>query len=268
MKKNILVFSAVTASVSLMAFGFLSSNSSKDEQMITSGSNPVSLKNDFQNLFSKLVKTENFFYAVGTRFNATVSMEDLRNARSVSDIIPKEADWAQYPIQTMRVSFGEDELETTAIGYGLLLNEQQKKLLHSLQYSDDFHFSASCKAKDGTRSNPEFFDLVYYLTVTPEKWAVYEGGNDLLINYLKENTKQQIATIEEDKIRSGKLRFTVTKEGWVSDLILESTSGYSEIDDVMTMLMKNLPKRWIPASNSDGESVDQELVFSFGTIGC
>jgi hypothetical protein len=266
MKKNILISCTIITTIGLMAFGY--SNSTEDKPKNSPNINPVSLKNDFQNLFSKLVKTEDFFYAIGTRFNATVSMEDLLNANSVSDIIPKEADWAQYPIQTMRVSFGNDENETTAIGYDLLLNEQQKNLLRTLQYSDDFHFSASCKAKDGTRTDPEFFDLVYYLTVTPEKQAVYEGGNDLLINYLKESTKQHIATIEEDKIKSGKLRFTVTKAGMVSNLMLESTSGYAEIDDKMTSLIKDLPQGWIPASNSKGEPVDQELVFSFGAIGC
>jgi hypothetical protein len=36
----------------------------------------------------------------------------------------------------------------------------------------------------------------------------------------------------------------------------------------MTELITNFPGTWEPAENSKGEKVDQELVVSFGLMGC
>jgi hypothetical protein len=33
-------------------------------------------------------------------------------------------------------------------------------------------------------------------------------------------------------------------------------------------LLGSSPSKWNPATNEAGENVEQELVFSFGTIGC
>jgi hypothetical protein len=47
------------------------------------------------------------------------------------------------------------------------------------------------------------------------------------------------------------------------------TTGYSSLDDKFIELIKNIPGLWIPAENSKGEHVDQELVFTFGPAnGC
>jgi hypothetical protein len=36
----------------------------------------------------------------------------------------------------------------------------------------------------------------------------------------------------------------------------------------MIELVKAIPGTWEAATNSNGDKVEQELVFSFGTIGC
>jgi hypothetical protein len=73
-----------------------------------------------------------------------------------------------------------------------------------------------------------------------------------------ENSKAATAIIREDKLRSGQFSFTVTKKA----------SGYPSVDEALIDLVSNMPDKWIPATNSVGEKVDQEFVFVFGKQGC
>ena len=56
--------------------------------------------------------------------------------------------------------------------------------------------------------------------------------------------------------------------GAVEQVKLERSSGYPAIDKVMIELIQNAPHKWSPATNAQGEAVDQELVISFGQLGC
>ncbi len=47
------------------------------------------------------------------------------------------------------------------------------------------------------------------------------------------------------------------------------TTGYPSIDERFITLIKKIPGKWIPAENSRGEKIEQELVFTFGPAnGC
>jgi outer membrane biosynthesis protein TonB len=83
-----------------------------------------------------------------------------------------------------------------------------------------------------------------------------------------ENSKAATAIIREDKLRSGQFSFTVTKKGTVENVLLIATSGYPSVDEALIDLVSNMPDKWIPATNSVGEKVDQEFVFVFGKQGC
>ena len=107
-----------------------------------------------------------------------------------------------------------------------------------------------------------------HLTIVPEMQAVYVSGKNSLIEYLKENSKEETSFVLKDKLKAGKLYFTVTKEGKISNAKVRATSGYPSIDEKMIELITNSPGKWEPAKNSEGKKVDQVLVFSFGIIGC
>jgi len=107
-----------------------------------------------------------------------------------------------------------------------------------------------------------------YLTIVPEIQAEYLDGQETLINYLKKNSKSAIKTVTKNKLNAGKLYFTVNKTGTISKVDLTASSGYPEIDELMIELIINAPGQWKPAKNTNGENVDQKLVFSFGIMGC
>jgi len=58
------------------------------------------------------------------------------------------------------------------------------------------------------------------------------------------------------------------KIGTITNVKLDRTSGYLNMDKTMVELIKNTPGKWKQAENVKGENVDQELVVSFGMVGC
>ncbi len=94
------------------------------------------------------------------------------------------------------------------------------------------------------------------------------SGKHMLIDFLRTNSKDQVAFAKSDDLMPGKIYFTVTKEGTITKAKFATTSGYTSIDDHMLELITKVPGEWKPAQNAKGELVDQTLVFAFGIVGC
>lgn len=54
----------------------------------------------------------------------------------------------------------------------------------------------------------------------------------------------------------------------IAHVKLTETSGYTSVDKGLVELITTMTGKWDPATNSKGESVNQELVFFFGLEGC
>lgn len=153
-----------------------------------------------------------------------------------------------------------------------------KKVAHTVNYMlypdypesypdhPDFFYSVGTTNKKAGRL--EHSDSTSYLTIVPEKQAVYVNGMDALIDYLKESNKKNTAIVRRSELKPGQLYFTVNKEGTISNVGLITTSGYPYIDKMLAELIANAPGEWEPAENSKGEKVDQKLILSFGAAGC
>jgi len=107
-----------------------------------------------------------------------------------------------------------------------------------------------------------------HITIVPDKQAEYVRGKDALLSYLKENSLDETTMAEEGKLKPGKIRFTVTRDGKIDDVELISTSGYPRIDKTMIELIINMPGKWHPAENVNGGNEAEKLIFSFGITGC
>lgn len=248
MKKYIFIFCAVLAIISLTAFGMKRRN---DSENVSIGKPLVELN-----------------LTIDSRHGTTITKEKLQRAMSVADILPKQADWSTYPIQSLMVTTYKDNEEQTAIGKSLNLNPAQISLLQTLNYSDYFSLKAPCKGKHVDVPDREVFDLTYFLTVAPEKEAENSLGKDVLIDYLKANSELATIIIKQEHLERGNVMFTITKKGNISNVHLSSSSGYNSLDELMLNLIKTLPGTWTPAMNSTGEKVEQEFAFSFGRGGC
>ena len=141
-------------------------------------------------------------------------------------------------------------------------------MFESFDYSSNFLLRAEFHTKDSLNASKGGNIYYPHMTVVPEKQARYDGGKDGLLDYLRQANQKNIYNLDEKKLQPAKLSFTVTENGTVINAELDRTSGYSKIDEAMINLVNNLPMKWDPAENANGEKVDQILVISFGMVGC
>ena len=137
-----------------------------------------------------------------------------------------------------------------------------------MDYSTNFSLEGYSTPNNLVRVINEKRYFNYYMTVIPEQQATYKAGNKTFIDFLKTNCQPTIAKVQRGNLKSGKISFTVTKTGTISNINIESTCGYPSVDEKMMDLMNELPDVWNGATNGKGEKVIQTLFFSYGQTGC
>jgi len=283
MKKHIAIFSTLAFAAGLTAFGFISdSNTNYKVTESQCSAAPMPENSAYQTSdraifattsqitqFYTPEKLTDFFYDFGPRFNP-ISKEDLSKARDVSDFVSREEIKLYDGVGPTTLIIIENDVQTEkrVYGEGEKLSKEQLKMMKSMEYSSHFLLRAELKTDDKRMIARE--ENVYrpHMTVVPEKQAMYEGGKDGLLDYIRQENEKNIYNLDESKLQPAKLSFTVTKNGTIKNTELDRTSGYSNIDEAMLRLINNLPGKWQPAENAKGEKVDQVLVISFGMVGC
>jgi TonB family protein len=106
------------------------------------------------------------------------------------------------------------------------------------------------------------------LMVRPETEAVFNGGMDGLIDYLKENSEEQVKQLAVKQGFVAVVNFTINEEGNADEIDVAESSEYKGIDEVLKQLLKNMPS-WTPAQDAIGNKVPHkfEIIFGFGTEG-
>jgi TonB family protein len=273
MKKIILSLTALLSLFSLTAFAYLNWGNAASTQCATiAQATTAETSTSGFGLTNIIGKDAGFelLYKVDSRFITTVTKEQLRQAKSIIDILPAEAtrDMVSYSssgVSVLLKDMGTDHLEK---GNNEILNEAQSKLLQSADYSNNIYIKADYKKmKIGSDQLEENY-LTYYITVVPEQEASYRSGYDSLVSWLRINSALQTAIIEKNNLRPGMVNFTVTKEGTVENVHLTSSSGYPTVDEKLVEMLSNLPGQWNAATDANGEKVSQEFVFFFGMEGC
>lgn len=269
MKKYLIIYCAILLSLSLTAFGCMSTNDSATGQVEASSTSIVAFDQQVIGGNEDRVIPK-FAYDVDSRFIATLTKEDLHKARSVEDLFSREQSESIASFYSVSVTILDDYKETyqRAAGVSDVLNSAMIKLLQSVDYSTNILVRANFRQQNAETGEWRDFYSTPHITIVPEKQAVYVPGKAALIEYLKANSRDKTVLAQKDKLESGKLYFTVSQEGTISNVKLASTSGYPAIDQRMIELITKAPGKWEAAENAKGEKVDQDLVFSFGTIGC
>ena len=268
MKKSILSFLIVVMTLGLVSFGYFNWNDSKKERLNTTTGKDVAINSEVKAKIEGPIFSD-FIYDVGPRFSA-IKKGDLEKARSLEDFLPKEQFQRIVTLKSVSVILFKDEKQSDIreIGNSALLTFAQLNLLESFDYSTNFIMRAEYVEKNKETSELEDSYTTPHLTIVPEKQAEYAHGKDALMGYLKESSKEARANVDPDKLQPAKLFFTVTREGTIENIRLDRSSGYPIVDKTMIELISEAPGDWVPAENSKGEKVNQELVVSFGLMGC
>ena len=210
-----------------------------------------------------------FFYDIGSRFNS-ITKEQLFAARSFSDFIGDEHDQRIISYSALNVIILEDSEKTNlrVDGRGGDFTQSQLDFIKTLEYSTNLLVWAEYTEDSPWSGKIEESHWTPYLTIVPEQQATYSEGKNALLAYLMTNSKQAINELTSNDYKPGKMYFTITKEGRLENVKVHSSSGYSDIDALLEKLLKDAPGSWQPATDGEGNKVAQELVLSFGNMGC
>lgn len=224
---------------------------------------------------------ENLDYLVGT-WSSPVTKEEAKQITSISDFwsdddktrYKHDAFWdiwvvnlKDYPDWTLDVS--EVKPGHKATGPTEEFTKEQLTLVANADYSDHLRFSARFNStKIETGEVEENVLISQTVCVVPDVQAAYKGGFDALVHYLKEASKDHVKHVKRDNVGRCRVFFTVTNMGSIADVKIVETSNYPDVDEVMVKIIKDMPQKWTPAYNENGDKVEQEFVFTFGMAGC
>jgi hypothetical protein len=218
---------------------------------------------------SKKVVYSDVYYSIGPLFDP-IKKSEIREIQSVNDFNTKKENKLieSYESTALIVIENERQSDIRQYGYSEALNAQQLELLNSLEVSSHFLMKTEFLKKNTKTGELEFAHYGPHYTIVPEKQAKYSKGNDALLSLIKKGNKENTANLDEDKLNFAKLHFTISKNGLLTNVFLDRSSGIVTIDEAMLNLITTAPGNWIPAENETGENVDQELVITFGLGGC
>ena len=263
-KSTLILFSLITTT----AFAYLNWGNSAPVKQEKSSCAPVCFDTHY---FKKLIPKpkKELFYDFGPRFIMTITKDELNKVLSFHDII-SEKEMGSVSYSSVSITLLDDHYNTIIkeTGRGAVFTPAQLALLQSLDYSSDLVIRADYQIKSWVTNESQSDYTTPHFTVVPEKEAVYIDGKERLLSYVTNNTKEFLSIVDQDKVQSGKVRFTITQDGKISGVSLESSSGYPTYDLKIIELVTNMPGIWVPATNSKDEKVEQRFVLSFGNMGC
>lgn len=263
MKKNIQLVGLFL----LTGFVFSCNNANKSEKEVVSEMDiasitPTETKTN-KNVF------HDFIYDIGPRFG-TIKKSEVDNAKTIEAFLGEKNFERMQSISSVTIFpfVNEERLALQANGTTKELNESQLKMLRDFGYSSSFVVRV-----DFTEISEATGELIAeytspHLTIVPEKQTTFVDGEDALKAFLKMSTEEVRKNVDVEKFKPAKMYFTVAKDGSIKNVRLDRSSGYPDVDEKMKELIKQVPGTWLPAENAKGEKVDQELVVSFGTMGC
>tara|TARA_R110001632_G_scaffold37131_9_gene93951 strand:- start:1125 stop:1931 length:807 start_codon:yes stop_codon:yes gene_type:complete len=264
---------AIILSIVLSVFSLASCNSNVKSEVATTPLETLDSQEIAMNS-SEIEKPQpkifsDFIYEVAPRFNV-IKKTDLDKVRSFDDFIGEEHSRriVSYSSVSVIILDGQEKTDRQETGDSGVLTPAQISLLQSSDYSTNILVSAYFQEKNPETGFVENQHWTPYLTIIPEVQASYAGGIDTLKKILKDQSEVARKGVDPEKLRPAKLFFTVTKNGMIENVKLDRTSGYPLVDKTMIELISTTQKDWKPAQNSKGEKVDQELVVSFGLLGC
>lgn len=268
MKKRFIILSSALISLCLTAYGCKNNTENEIAKLDTSVVQEIPIDTSIKKENKKEIFSD-FIYDVGPRFGP-IKKSDLEKATSISDFIPEDELQQIEVLKSVSIMVYEENIKFNLRENGISeeFNDAQLELLKSFDYSTNFLIRAEYIQKNDETGEMENSYSTPHHTIVPEKQAEFIDGEDALKSFLKLYSEETRKDVDPEKLKPAKLFFTVTKKGTIENIHLDRSSNYPEVDEVMIKLISEVPGTWIPAENIKGERVDQELVVSFGLMGC
>ena len=265
MKKSILLSAAILLTISAFALAKWNSTIPDEKKKTTK----VKASHPEQPLPLFMPKPANLYYDLGSRFKP-MKKSAIQASLTVKDFLNLDYNWPIKTIEDVNIILIEDNKHSNIqfASQGENLTKEQIKFLNTCEYSTNLKVQSKCMVTDRNGQNSQWLKCIEHISIVPEQQARYSTGKHAFLKYLKEENKKNTFNLDMDILSFAKLTFTVKKDGSISELNLDKSSGYEKIDNAVKDLLKNAPDKWLPAVNAEGLNVEQELVISFGLGGC
>ncbi|MDZ4708820.1 MAG: energy transducer TonB [Saprospiraceae bacterium] len=205
-------------------------------------------------------------FEVRPTYSRPVNKYKLNEATTLVDINPG------YPTAWV-TDYVSTELTVTsngkvikATGINATLSTDQKNILVLADLGTDIVVDVNYQSKNSITGLKKPDQMHFSMSLIPEIEAEYQGGTQLMTQYLKENAIGKISELDAKKFEGTVIKFTVNEEGEIANARISAASEDEHIDLLLLDAISNMPK-WRPAANSNGTKVKQDFVFSVGLPG-
>lgn len=198
-----------------------------------------------------------------------ITKNQLLSAESIEDILSPsyKEHIVEYHSVTVEVVKDGEHSEIQAASNGALLTPSQLALFEKANLYSKYVFEIDCVERNPETGQTFEHQINPHYGIAPAKQASYRLGDVELKDYLMMNSKAAYRNVEQNKLGSARIYFTVSETGDILQMQRDRSCGYSEVDKKMEELLKSLPANWNPAKNENDQNVSQELVLSYG-MGC
>ncbi len=152
----------------------------------------------------------------------------------------------------------------SALNKSEVLSQEQKDNMYKADEGSEIFVDVHYIPENTLKQN-ESKRLDFSFTVDPENDALYSGGKQTLMQYLKESAIEKVSGTNFDKSILAAVKFTVNEDGRVEDAHLFETSKDEKIDKLLLEAICNMPN-WVPAAYNSGLKVKQEFVLTVGNL--
>jgi len=267
MKKQVLILSTVIITFAFTAFTVFKNNIKdvKPTQITSTKTEELVYGPMEHEPITKIEVFEDFIYEIGTRF-IPIKKSVVLNAKTLKDVYDIETLNSMKTLEAVRLIkvVNDRQHDLNLAGTTADFTKEQLNYLQTLNYGDNIIFRTEFIDKYSGGYN---YSTPHH-TIAPDVQAQYSEGFKALKTYFKDQTETVRKVVDPKQLKAGKLYFTVTKTGKIENIHLDHSSNYPKVDKQLIKLMKDLPGTWTPAKDENGNAVDQELVVSFGLMGC
>lgn len=217
----------------------------------------------------KYVEPVDFHIVMGSRF-WPISKSDLAKFTEVKDFIGEEEMERQTTVQatSLIVIENEKQTDTRYSGESEMLTDEQIEVLRNAEYGDHFCLKTFFEPRSDKEEAEGYNIYNPHFTIAPETSASYALGEEMIYDYLKAIIKDELDGVSEKDLSPGKFNFIINADGYLQSIEQNGSCGIKTLDEKLKEALNKLPGKWIPAKNAEGENVSQQLVLSYGLIGC
>lgn len=206
-------------------------------------------------------------YDVRGAYTHSVTKEKLSRAKIIRDVNPlypvnwiTEADYI-----SVKISATTNGKAMTAMGTNETLTLEQKNMLAIADLNTDVIVDVNFKHKNPVTGIMDIRVMHFTYTVIPEIEAIYPGGYQELIDFVKENAIDRISAATSSSYKGAVVKFTINESGQIANVRLGKTSDDKTTDQLLLETIIKMPT-WKAAENAKGNKVKQDFEFQVNNV--